>query len=74
MAQKTKLYCEKCAKKTAHETRLVEGQENSVCIRCENPPEKNRMLDPWYIDPRERYSLRPDRAFEEDRIRIGRPF
>ena len=75
MAKKEKMWCEKCQKKTIHEPRTVEDKEIFVCTRCDNPPvEKNRMLDPTYIDPRERYSLRPDRALEEDRIRWGRPF
>ncbi len=74
MVKKTKTFCEKCGKKTTHEIRLVDGQEKCVCLRCESPSEKDRMRDPTYIDPRERYSLRPDRAFEEDRMRIGRPF
>ena len=74
MAKKQKTWCEKCQKKTNHEPRIVDDKETYVCLRCELPKKENRMLDPTYIDPRERYSLRPDRALEEDRIRIGKPF
>ena len=75
MAKKEKMWCEKCQKKTVHEPGTAGDKEIYICTRCEKPAvEKDRMLDPTYIDPRERYSLRADRALEEDRIRWGRPF
>ena len=40
MANKTKLYCQTCCKKTEHETRTVNGQETLVCTRCEIPVEQ----------------------------------
>ncbi len=74
MGKKVKIWCEKCQKKTTHERFVTDGQETCVCLSCKTPPEKDRMLDPTYIDPRERYSLRADRAIEEERVRWGRPF
>lgn len=74
MGKKVKIWCEKCQKKTTHERLIVDGQEACVCLRCTKLPDKGRMLDLTYIDPRERYSLRADRAIEEDRVRTGRSF
>jgi hypothetical protein len=74
MARKLKLWCEKCKKDTLHETHIINDKEACLCMVCEAPPKKNRMLDPNYIDERDLYSLRADRASEEDRWRIGKPF
>ncbi len=75
MGKRTRSFCEKCGKKTIHEVHLEDNREISICLRCMFIPEnKDRMLDPTYIDPRERYSLKPDRAIEEHRWYTGRPF
>jgi hypothetical protein len=66
------MWCENARKPFTNRAPL---KRETMLAPCEkSPAEKDRMLDPTYIDPRERYSLRADRALEEDRIRWGRPF
>ena len=76
MGKKFKSWCESCHKKTIHELCEIEGQEISLCLKCQGAlSDSKKMLDiVGYVDPRELYSLRADRALEEERIRIGRPF
>jgi len=35
MAKRVKMYCDACGEPTTHERRLVDGNEQYVCLMCE---------------------------------------